>query len=95
MERDPLWDGLKEHSKKAHKERVAKNGDRILYAKQQFEKNGIEFVLKNEQTGHFHIRSVKNDKLVQFWAGTGTIVIDGKARSWRGVHNAVKYAKTH
>ena len=54
MARDELWDALKDHAKQVHSERVAKNPDRIAYAIQQFEAHGIEYQLKNEQTGHFH-----------------------------------------
>lgn len=42
------------YAKQMHKERVAKNPDRIEYAIKQFEKHGIEYELKNAQTGHFH-----------------------------------------
>ena len=52
MARDELWDTLKDHAKQVHSERVAKNPDRIAYAIQQFEAHGIEYQLKNEQTGH-------------------------------------------
>lgn len=54
MARDEVWDALKDHAKQVHQERVAKNPDRIAYAIQQFEAHGIEYQLKNEQTGHFH-----------------------------------------
>lgn len=54
MARDEVWDALKNHAKQVHSERVAKNPDRIAYAIQQFEAHGIEYQLKNEQTGHFH-----------------------------------------
>ena len=43
-----VFEALKEESKKKHDERVAKNPDRIEYAIQQFEKNGIRYELKNE-----------------------------------------------
>jgi hypothetical protein len=76
-----------------HKERVAKNGDRIAYALEQFEKHNIEYVLKNEATGHFHCRRKKDDHLVQFWAGTGKIY-DANSHygdSERGIHALIKY----
>ena len=57
-----------------YKERVSDNGRRIQFAIEQFEKNGIQFVLKNEQTGHFHCWRKSDDKLFQFYAGTGKIV---------------------
>lgn len=54
MARDEFWDALKEHAHRNHQERVSKNPDRIAYAIQQFEAHGIEYQLKNQQTGHFH-----------------------------------------
>lgn len=47
---------------------------RIQYAIRQFEKENIEFVLKNEVNGHFHCRRQRDGKLFQFWAGTGKIL---------------------
>lgn len=61
------------YAQEKHKERVAKNPDRITYAIQQFEAHGIEYALKNKQTGHFHCRRKSDDKLFQFYAGTGKI----------------------
>ena len=55
MARDEVWDALKNHAKQVHSERVAKNPDRIAYAIQQFEAHGIEYQLKNEQTGSLMI----------------------------------------
>lgn len=42
------------YAKEKHKERVAKNDDRIAYAIDMFKTNNIEFVLKNPAIGHFH-----------------------------------------
>ena len=67
--------------------REAKNSDRIKYAIEQFEKNGIEYYLKSEQTGHFHCRRKSDDKLFQFYAGTGKIMGYQNAR---GIHALVK-----
>lgn len=85
-ERDPseTFDGgYHLYAKEAHKKRVAKNSDRISYAISQFERNNIEFVLKNEQIGHFHCKRKSDGKLFQFWAGTGKIL--GYDRL-RGIH---------
>lgn len=71
------------YAKEKHKERVAKNSERITYAIKQFELNNIEFVLKNEQIGHFHCKRKSDGKLFQFWAGTGKIL--GYDRL-RGIH---------
>lgn len=79
--------GIKNHAKEQHNKRVSEMPDRITYAKKQFEKNNIEYVLKNEQTGHFHCRRKSDDKLFQFYAGTGKIVgVDGV----RGIHSIIK-----
>ena len=86
MARDEFWDALKEHAHQNHKERVSKNPDRIAYAIQQFEAHGIEYQLKNEQTGHFHCWRKSDDKLFQFYAGTGKI----QGLETRGIHNLIR-----
>ncbi|MCL1884456.1 MAG: hypothetical protein FWF81_12005 [Defluviitaleaceae bacterium] len=60
--------------------------ERIQYAARQLRENDIEFSLKNEQTGHFHCRRKSDDKLIQFWAGTGKIM----GSENRGIHNLIK-----
>ncbi len=70
-----------------HKTRVAKNPERISYAIRQFEAHNIEYVLKNEQTGHFHCWRKSDGKLFQFYAGTGKI--QGYDRV-RGIHALIK-----
>lgn len=87
MARDEVWDALKDHAKQVHQERVAKNPDRIAYAIQQFEAHGIEYQLKNEQTGHFHCWRKSDDKLFQFYAGTGKI--QGFTQV-RGIHSLIQ-----
>ena len=84
MPRDEFWDALKEHAHRNHQERVAKN--RIAYAIQQFETHGIEYQLKNQQTGHFHCWRKSDDRLFQFYAGTGKI----QGLQIRGIHNLIK-----
>ena len=81
------FDGIRLHAKNVHDERVAKNPDRISYAIQQFEKHGIEYALKNEQTGNFHCRRKSDDKLFQFYAGTGNI--QGE-KNRRGIHALIR-----
>ena len=61
--------------------------DRIDYAIKQFESHGLEYSLKNEQTGHFHCRRKSDDKLFQFYAGTGKILGND---SERGIHALIK-----
>lgn len=75
------------YAKEKHDERVAKNPDRIQYAIEQFQRNNIEFSLKNAQTGHFHCRRQSDDKLFQFWAGTGKILGYDNVR---GIHVLIK-----
>ena len=87
MARDEVWDALKNHAKQVHSERVAKNPDRIAYAIQQFEAHGIEYQLKNEQTGHYHCWRKSDDKLFQFYAGTGKI--QGFTQV-RGLHSLIQ-----
>lgn len=66
---------------------IAENPDRIAFAIKQFENNNIEYTLKNEATGHFHCRRKSDDKLFQFYAGTGKIVgVNNK----RGIHEFIK-----
>ena len=81
------FEGIKIHAKQVHNERVAKNPDRVAYAIEQFEKHGIEYTLKNAQTGHFHCRRMSDDKLFQFYAGTGKIMGYDNAR---GIHALIK-----
>ena len=78
-----MFEGYKE----LHRQRVAKNPDRIAYAIKQLEQHGIEYTLKNEATGHFHCHRKTDDKLIQFWAGTGKIM--GYA-NLRGIHNLIR-----
>lgn len=87
MARDEFWDALKEHGKQVHQERIMKNPDRIQFAIKQFETNNIEYQLKNESNGHFHCRRKSDDKLFQFWAGTGKILGCEHAR---GIHTLIK-----
>ncbi len=64
-----------------------KNPERVEYAIKQFEMNNIEYSLKNVQAGHFHCRRKSDDKLFQFWAGTGKIM---GYDNIRGIHALIK-----
>lgn len=66
--------GYSNYAKEKHAQRVAQNGNRVEFAKQQFEKNNIEYALKNEAIGHFHAWRKSDGRLFQFWAGTGKIL---------------------
>lgn len=76
----------REYSKNLHKKRMAEMTQRITYARKQFEKNNIEYSLKNERIGHFHARRKSDDKLFQFYAGTGKI----QGSSKRGIHSLIR-----
>lgn len=78
-----MFEGYKE----LHRQRVAKNPDRIAYAIKQLEQHGIEYTFKNEATGHFHCHRKTDDKLIQFWAGTGKIM---GYTNLRGIHNLIR-----
>lgn len=69
-----VFDAVKADCKARHDERVAKTPDRIDYAIEQFEKNGIRYELKNETIGHFHCWRKSDNRLYQFWASTGKIL---------------------
>lgn len=81
------FEGIKCYAKERHAQRVADNPNRIQYAIEQFEKHEIEYELKNEQIGHFHCRRKSDDKLFQFYAGTGKI--QGVANK-RGIYALIK-----
>lgn len=81
------FEGIAALAKQCHIERVAKTPSRIAYAVKQFEKQGIKFNLKNAATGHFCCYRKFDNKLFQFWAGTGKIL--GEENS-RGIHSLIK-----
>ena len=60
--------------------------ERLQFAIEQLKKHDIEFKVKNEPSGHIHCRKKSDDTLVQFWAGTGTIMGNDE----RGIHNLIK-----
>lgn len=82
MSRDELWDGLK----REHNKRVGKNHERLEFAIKLLEKNEINYRIKNEQIGHIHAWRKCDDKLFQFWSGTGKIL----GKEVRGIHNFIK-----
>ena len=81
------FEGIAQHAKEIHAARVAKNPSRIEYAIKQFELHNIEYELKNEQTGHLHCHRKSDDKLFQFYAGTGKIMGE---QNCRGIHALIK-----
>lgn len=81
------FEGIRHLAKENHAKRVADNPNRVQFAIRMFEKHEIEYILKNEKTGHFHCYRKSDDKLFQFYAGTGKIV--GQENK-RGIHNLIK-----
>lgn len=79
--------GYFENQKEMSLERVAKSPERIKYAIKQFEKHNVEYLLTDMFTGHFRCYRKSDDKLFEFYAGTGKIKgIDDK----RGIHALIK-----
>lgn len=66
---------------------VTKNHNQIVDAIQQFEAHGIEYQLKNELTGQFHCWRNSDNKLFQFYAGTGKIQGFDQVR---GIHTLIQ-----
>lgn len=73
-------------SNNLHRERVSKNSDRVEFAIKKFKENGIKYELKNEEICHFHAWRKSDDKLFEFWAGTGKI----KGMEERGIENLIQ-----
>lgn len=72
--------------KEMHRQRVAKNPDRLEYAIEQLENNAIFYKVCNKQTGQ--INCVLDDgSIITFYAGTGKI--QGHTRI-RGIHALVR-----
>lgn len=84
---DSFDGGYHLYVKEKYKERVAKNPERIEYAIYQFELNNIEYSLKNEEIGHFHCWRRSDNKLFQYWAGTGKILGYDRVR---GIHSLIR-----
>ena len=80
------FEAQREYSMQKHKDRVAKTPNRLEFAKDMFKKNKIEYQLKKPETGHFHCWRKSDDKLFQFYAGTGKV----QGTNIRGIHNLIK-----
>lgn len=75
------------YAEETHRQRVAKNPDRIAYAVKQFKAHDVEYSLKNPTTGHFHVWRKSDDRLFEFYAGTGKIK---GFQDKRGIHALLK-----
>ena len=71
--------------KALHQDRIRKNPDRLQYAIDQLKKHNIRYDVKNEETCHLHTWRKSDDKLIQFWAGTGKI----QGVEERGIDNLI------
>ena len=69
-----------------HQDRIRKNPDRLQYAIDQLENKNIKYDVKNADTCHLHTWRKSDNKLIQFWAGTGKI----QGYEMRGIDNLIK-----
>ena len=65
-----------------------KMASRIAYATKILAEHDVEYVIKDETTGHIQVWRKSDDKVFNFWAGTGTIESNNHPK--RGVHNLVR-----
>lgn len=79
------FEGIREHAKQQHAERVAKNPERLDYAVEQLKNNGFNFKVCNESTGQVNCY-FENGEVLTFYAGTGKIKGYEHAR---GIHNFI------
>ena len=80
------FDPIREHAKERHRQRVADTPNRVAYAKERLEENGIEYRVLNENIGHMRAYRKSDGRSFDFWAGTGKI---GKT-SQRGIKALVR-----
>lgn len=65
-----------------------KMASRITYATKILTEHDVEYVIKDETTGHMQVWRKSDDKVFNFWAGTGTI--ESKHYPKRGIHSLVR-----
>ena len=66
------FEGLRHIAKANHDARVAKTPQRLKYATEQLERNGISYKICNDTTGQINCYFA-NGKILTFYAGTGKI----------------------
>ncbi len=73
-------------------DKIERNKQRSNYAIEQFKKNNIEYRLKNQKIGHFHVYRKIDKQLFQFWSGTGKITgpIPKNIKEARGISILIK-----
>lgn len=67
------------------RKQIAEGKKKLEKIKKELEANNISYVLKNENTGHFHTRRKFDNQLIEFYAFTGKISIVGKIQNARGI----------
>lgn len=80
------WKDVSQLKKQQHRERVAKTPNRIEWCQDQFKKQKLPFVLKNEETGQFNAK--KGKSTIIYYCSTGTVMLDGKTLNGRGFRYA-------
>lgn len=80
------FEGLRQLAKANHDARVAKNPQRLEYAAEQLEKNGISYKICNDTIGQINCYFL-NGTVLTFYAGTGKIK---GYENRRGIKNFIK-----
>lgn len=68
--------------------------ERLQFAVDQLKAHGIEFRIKNVASGHMHCHRKSDDALVQYWAGTGTILAPEGRLSERGLRALLQHLES-
>jgi len=76
--------------KENHEKRVAKTPDRVSYAIDKLKQHNIKYVLRDGSIGYFQCHRKADDKIIQFWAGTGKIY----GYDIRGINNLIKLCES-
>lgn len=66
------FEGVRQLAKENHDARVAKTSQRLKYATEQLERNGISYKICNDTTGQINCYFL-NGTVLTFYAGTGKI----------------------
>ncbi len=66
------FEGVRQLAKENHDARVAKTPQRLKYATEQLERNGISYKICNDTTGQINCYFL-NGTVLTFYAGTGKI----------------------
>lgn len=74
-----------EYEKNQNKNKKAKGMKKLEKITKELEANKINYIIKNERTGHFHTRRKSDNQLIEFYAFTGKISIVGKIQNARGI----------